>query len=119
MAIYEGSVIRRPVSHIGLGALEAGAGGYAQSVEFLRDLSRSHAAAATRMCAGLARDDGVEMPVKALGEMIHALEDGALRCLCALARSTSEDTAFQAIDEAHADWLRAVILNRAVETTLR
>jgi hypothetical protein len=110
-------MIRHPTSHIRLVPLPP-AGSYAQSVEILRDLSRSHAAAATRMCTGSSLDDGMDMPVNALGEMIHAFEDQALRCLCALARLTSVETAFLAIDEAHADWLRAVVLNRAVETAL-
>jgi len=97
---------------------EAHCDDYALAVGMLRDLSRSHADALARMCTARAHTDGMEMTAEALGERVHSLEDQALRCLCALSRSTSEEEVFRAIDDAHADWLRAVILNRAVETSL-
>jgi len=99
-------------------AVEAHCDDYALAVGVLRNLSRNHEDAPARMCAARAHTEGMETTAAALGERVHSLEDQELRCLCALSRSTSEEAVFRAIDDAHAGWLRAVILNRAVETSL-
>jgi hypothetical protein len=105
---------------------------YTETVELLRDLSRNHAAAAADMCRcgwpseeGLDPEDlseltGSEEPVSQevedLGTMLRDLEDVGLRAVCRLARACDERAVLRAIEEAHAEWLGGVILNRAAET---
>lgn len=72
---------------------------FTQTVQVLRELSTHHAAAARRMCgrAG-ACDAKAEPDVARAGTMLEDLEDRALLSLCSLARATSDDLAFDAID---------------------
>lgn len=90
-----------------------------RTVALLRDLSQEHAAAAHRMVGTpelATRETG--FAIAAAGGALREIEDRALMSLCALARASGEDLAFEAVRQAHADWLRAVILNRAIETTI-
>jgi hypothetical protein len=94
---------------------------YASTVELLSDLSGNHAAAAADMAAHAAPLDPTAADADAvedLGAVLRRLEDVAIAAVCRLARTTDEETAFSAIDEAGAGWLRGVILNRAAETLL-
>jgi hypothetical protein len=54
--------------------------------------------------------------VENLGALLRELEDVGLSAVSRLACASDEDVAYQAIDEAHAGWLRGVILYRALET---
>jgi hypothetical protein len=101
---------------------------YSETVRLLGDLSRNHAAAAADMCrdalAQLA-DEGSDpvpdsgppsMEVENLGALLRELEDVGLSAVARLACASDPDVAFRAFDEAHAEWLHGVILNRALET---
>jgi hypothetical protein len=101
---------------------------YDATVRLLRDVSRNHAAAAADICSGaLDEFDGGQIApapaagppsreVEDLGAMLHELEDVGVSAVCRLARVSDDGCAFAAIDDADAGWLRAVILNRAIET---
>jgi hypothetical protein len=107
---------------------------YAATVRLLRDVSRNHAAAAADMCSGAIDEpagrgllapepnetlEPVTPEIEDLGAMLRELEDVGLGAVSALARASDDRVAFEAIDEADAGWLRAVILNRAAETVGR
>lgn len=92
---------------------------YEHTVRTLRSVSAEHAETAAAMCA----EPGIlgEEPspdVEELGDALRALEDKALWALCRLARESDDDAAYRAVQESAA-WVRAVILNRAVETAGR
>jgi|GEM_PF-3047084 hypothetical protein len=104
---------------------------YSETVRFLRDVSRNHAAAAADMCRGdipeLSDEAATAAPplparvppsreVDDLGAMLRELEDVGLAAVCRLARVHDDRAAYRAIEDADAGWLRGVILNRAVET---
>jgi hypothetical protein len=103
---------------------------YEQTVRLLRDVSRNHAAAAADMCGSACRElteqerlltsvpeePSAVREVEDLGAMLRELEDVGLGAVCRLARESDQEAAFEAIEEAGAGWLRAVMFNRAVET---
>jgi hypothetical protein len=93
----------------------------------LRSISAEHAATAADMVATI--EDGEHRGVRPWaqrerfvedpGERLRGLEDAALRALCRLARADDYDAVFRAVEDSGSAWLRAVMLNRAAETTLR
>jgi len=101
---------------------------YSETVRLLSDLSRNHAAAAADMCGQALQplaeqgSDGVpdcgppSVEAENLGALLRELEDVGLSAVSRLACVRDPDVAFRAIEDAHAEWLAAVILNRALET---
>jgi len=91
---------------------------YARTVELLRDLSVNHAAGAAEICAPVvAEGPGAVASIDELASLLARLEDVGIIALSRLAQETDDATAFAAIEEADALWLRAVVLSRAYETT--
>lgn len=89
---------------------------YAETVRALRQISRDHAAATSKLvCFEVEPDEG---RLCAAAQTVEWLEDAALHALCPLTREASPEHSFRAINAAGAGWLRAVILNRATETAL-
>jgi len=91
---------------------------FLRTVELLREASRNHAAASAAMCSHPDRARPLDEEVEQLGELLRNIEDVALAAVCRLALRDDAEIALRALEEAQADWLREVILNRVAETIL-